>query len=227
MAATRVPRSDGERTVPWVSAALTVLAVAIFVTPGAASLLQYDRTAIGRGELWRLLTGHWTHYNLDQLLWNALAFGFLGAVCERDDRPRFLVCLAAAVALVPLAVWTLAPRVIFYQGLSGLDSALFALLATAVIREKVAERAWAWVAAGGAVFLAFLGKVSYEVFTGGTVFVDSAAAGMVPLPLVHVVGAALGIAAAVVPTRAAGRPAGVRARDIACPGRGSELPSGI
>ena len=53
----------------------------------------------------------------------------------------------------------------------------------------------AWAALAAAAFLAFLCKVAYELATGATFFVDSRAAGMVPLPLVHVVGAAAGLAA--------------------------------
>ena len=40
--------------------------------------LQYDRTAILQGEIWRLITGHWTHFPGDHLLWCVLVFAVMG-----------------------------------------------------------------------------------------------------------------------------------------------------
>ncbi|MHB8901752.1 MAG: hypothetical protein ACYC6Y_23600, partial [Thermoguttaceae bacterium] len=52
------------------------------------------------------------------------------------------------------------------------------------------DRLWAWACV---VMLAgFVGKVGFELASGGTLFVDSQASGMLPVPLVHVVGGILG-----------------------------------
>jgi hypothetical protein len=47
-----------------------------------------------------------------------------------------------------------------------------------------------------AVFVAagFAAKVAFEMVTGGTLFVDSTAAGMTPVPLAHIVGGLVGLA---------------------------------
>ena len=47
---------------------------------------------------------------------------------------------------------------------------------------------------------AFLGKVGYETATGTTLFVDSHAAGFIPLAIAHLVGGCAGVAATMVPT---------------------------
>jgi hypothetical protein len=96
------------------------------------------------------------------------------------------------VGAISIAVLFLLPEMGIYRGLSGLDSAFFSLLAVTILRQKLSERNWLWVGIVGLVFLGFLGKTAYELATGLTLFVDSHAAGMVPVPLAHVAGAAVG-----------------------------------
>lgn len=85
------------------------------------------------------------------------------------------------------------PQLLWYRGLSGLDSALFALLLTTLTGEEIHAKRWTWVV-GLAVFaVAFVAKVGYEWMTGLTLFVGSFSSSVVPIPLVHVVGAAVGL----------------------------------
>ena len=163
------------------------------LVPGASAALEFDRGAAASGQWWRVLTGHLAHFGWSHFLWDALAFAFLGTLCERDGRTRFLACLALAGVAIPLCVGAAHPEIRTYRGLSGLDSALFSLLAATIVREKIVVKQPAWAFAAGAVFLAFLAKVAYEAATGMTFFVDSAAAGMIPLPIAHVAGAAAGL----------------------------------
>lgn len=187
-------RSDGRRAgrLPGASLLLAALALGVFLMPGAAELLQYDRAAVAAGELWRLATCHWTHWDAGHLLWDMVVFALLGVVCEGRSRRRLWIALVLAALLVPAAVWLCLPDMEHYRGLSGLDSALFALLAAEVLREKLREGKPLWALAVAAAALAFAGKISWELATGTAVFVDSAAAGMVPVPLAHLVGAACG-----------------------------------
>jgi hypothetical protein len=97
--------------------------------------------------------------------------------------------------LIPLALWCIWPAMSTYRGLSGIDSALFALLAAINVKRAQAARQWWWVGALGLVCLAFAGKVTYELVTGDTLFVDSHAAQMTPVPLAHGIGAAAGVVA--------------------------------
>src|SRR5262245_5016247 len=39
------------------------LCILLAVVPALSTVLQFDRTAILGGEVWRLATGHWTHWN--------------------------------------------------------------------------------------------------------------------------------------------------------------------
>lgn len=170
---------------PLASLLLFLFALAGFAFGGR---LELDRAAVARGEVWRLVTGHWAHWTLDHLLWDSLAFLALAAFCEvRISRRRLLVTVLGSALAVSAGVWLALPEIGRYRGLSGIDSALFVLLAVSLLR---ATRNLV----GGlalAAFAAFLGKSAWEVWTGSTLF--TAAGAFVPVPLAHLIGGAWGL----------------------------------
>ena len=177
--------------------ALTLLlsaAAVLVMACGLSSALQYDRAAVAAGEGWRLVTAHWTHWNFDHAAWDVVALLALGAVCERRDRRRFVATLAASIAAVGAGLWLLLPDMPTYRGLSGVDSALAGLLAASLLRESVAERRWSRAVIVVVVAGGFVVKTEIEMHAGSSLFVDSGAAGFVPVPLAHVLGAAAGVA---------------------------------
>jgi rhomboid family GlyGly-CTERM serine protease len=155
---------------------LTLLAVAAALLPGSSLELQRG------GPVWRIVTCHFTHFTYEQLAWDALVFLVLGIACARRNRGAFQATLLASILVVPIAVLTFAPEVTTYRGLSGIDSALFALLLTMEWR-----RSWlvALCAAGFAM------KLIFEMTTGATVFVSGAAFAVVPVA--HLAGAVVGL----------------------------------
>ena len=179
---------------PVVSLALVAVATMAMPLESLVAWLQYDRAAVEAGQLWRLLTCQLAHWSWDHLFWDAAALLFLGWILERDDRRVLLCCIGLSAVLIPLVVHLGLPELATYRGLSGLDSAVFVLLAVTLFRKCRAEgdRLWAWGCV--AMLLAFAVKVGYEVVSGGALFVDSDAAGMLPVPLVHVVGGVVGLA---------------------------------
>lgn len=181
------------RRLPCASLFLSAAAVLVFVLPYATTWLQYDRLAIAAGEIWRLVSSHWTHVSGDHLFWDVLTFLVLGTLCERMSRMRFWACVLGSTVLIPVALWITIPQLETYRGLSGIDSALYVLLAVMLLKDEVRDRRWGWVMALSGVFLAFIGKVGYEMATGGTIFVDSGASHMVPVPLAHCIGATVGM----------------------------------
>ena len=143
----------------------------------AAALLDGSLLELQRGgEVWRIVTCHFTHFTYEQLAWDALALTCLGVACERRNRGAYHATLLASVLLIPLAVLVFDPRIETYRGLSGIDSALFALLV-------VSTRNWFL----GVLFAA---KIAFEVLTGGAVFVGD----IEVVPIAHVAGALIGAA---------------------------------
>lgn len=188
-------RTTTDPTALWLpSVSLILVAAALAVMPfdTLASWLQYDRVAVDGGQLWRLLTCQFTHWSWDHLFWDAAALVFLGWVLEREERRSLLVCLGLSAVLIPAVVHFGLPELATYRGLSGIDSALFVLLAVTLLRKCYADgdRLWTWACV--AMLVGFTAKIGFELISGGTLFVDSEAAQMLPVPLVHVVGGLLG-----------------------------------
>jgi len=184
------------RRLPGASLLLVTIAAAVSLLPGVAECLQYDRLAVAQGALWRLVTSHFVHWSGEHLFWDVLALGLLGWMCERESAGWFLACVAVSAALIPLILWIAEPQMMTYRGLSGIDSALFAMLAVRIGQRAVTDKDRLRLGLTGVVAVGFAAKVAYELVTGDTLFVDSSAAGMTPMPLAHVVGGLVGMGCA-------------------------------
>ena len=84
-----------------------------------------------------------------------------------------------------VARWVLRRDVQTSRGLSGIDLALFVLLAVSILRESRSSQRTFSAAAAAAFLCGFAAKTGYESLTAQTMFVDSTAADMVPIPLRH------------------------------------------
>lgn len=178
------------RRLPVLTLILAAAALAAHAIPGATEFLQFDRAALARGEAWRWLTAHLTHFGANHLAWDVGALLALGWSCETHSRRRFAAAvILSAVAITP-AVWTWQPQFAVYRGLSGIDSALFALLATSLLqRASHLEKL-----TGAAALLAIAAKCLVELATHTTLFADGV--GYAPVPLAHAIGLLAGVAAA-------------------------------
>ncbi len=178
----------------YASPLLTLFAAAIYLVPGADMALRYVGE-ISASDSWRFLTSHWVHWSFEHLVWSGGAFLVLGWVCEGRGRIRFLATTVAAALAIPVALRLWQPGLEAYGGLSGIDSALFGLLCTQEIRKHWIRRDWRWLSLPTIFFGGFLVKLAYEYSTLEAIFVSHTDA-MVPVPLAHLVGAAVGVIAA-------------------------------
>ena len=177
-----------------VSGFATLPAVLLWCWRDATEWAVYDRGRIAGGELWRLITGHWTHWTSQHLGWDVLAFAVLLPLCWIASRRRTCWTLASACVLIPAVIFAALPQLVEYRGLSGLDSALFVMLATTLLRREWNARAWPSTAVFAIALVGFAVKLGFELSTGQAVFVESN--GFVPVPLAHIVGGLCGVAAA-------------------------------
>src|SRR4051812_23307351 len=125
---------------PFGTALLAFVALGIYRVPEAAAIFEYSRTGMARCELWRLLTGHFTHFGLDHLRWDLAVFCAFGALAEFNNRRSFLITLGSASIAITIAVAVFQPEIECYRGLSGLDSALYGLIMIGELLEGWAER---------------------------------------------------------------------------------------
>jgi rhomboid family GlyGly-CTERM serine protease len=181
------------RRFPSASLLLSLAAVLLYFAPGGAEWFQWDRSR--PDELWRWVTAHWTHWSADHLCWDVIAFLLLGAACEMRDRRRFLVTILLSALLITPAVWLFNPSIEAYRGLSGIDSALFGLLAASMAREQISAKLWGAVATLALLIAGFVAKIGFETHSGTAMFVNSAEADFVPVPLAHVIGFVVGLIA--------------------------------
>ncbi|HEX6810481.1 MAG TPA: rhombosortase [Planctomycetota bacterium] len=192
------------------TAALAAFA-AVAAWPPLAGALVLERSRLS-AEPWRLLTGHWTHWSADHLIWNVLVFGALGALMELRSRARFLACIVVSALAISAALVVLQPQVAHYRGLSGIDSALFAAVVVALLHDALAAGRWRTASCLVLAFAGLLAKIVFESTTGRLLFVDAAA--FTSVPLVHAVGAMVGVVIALVPVPGRARAAAqARERD--------------
>jgi len=179
-----------------VPAAALAAAVAVQAWPAALDALQYSRSAVAAGQLWRVWTGSFVHFS-----WLHLAAdgGALAALCcvaaWRRVRVGWLIGLSAAV--VGAAVHLGAGDIDVYRGLSGVNCALLAMLlldgaATGGvgIRMLSARRAL-WPALLALMFV----RAAFETATGRPLLPTSLSDGVAVVGIAHLAGLALGCAA--------------------------------
>jgi rhomboid family GlyGly-CTERM serine protease len=177
----------------WLTLTLLMAAVVMSLMPGTVEVFEFNREAILNGQLWRVVTGNFVHWNTDHLIWDALMFGVLGAAIERRHRGALAIA-ALVTAIAVSATVSFATSLTTYRGLSGIDSALFVMLAAWYLADGLKSRRTLLVSISAVFLLGFIAKICYEIATGHTYFVDSSAAAFIPLPQVHLAGAAIGLA---------------------------------
>lgn len=167
-----------------VTVVVCVLAAVALTWSGSDAL---SWTGFG-GPWWSILTGHLTHWTFEQLAWDAIVFAGLAVACLRQQaaaprtRLAFHATLLASAVIVPVAVTLASPQITEYRGLSGIDSALFALLLVQT-RSRLALP----------LAVGFVAKLTYEQWTGGTVFASSLGNDVVSVPVAHAAGACVGV----------------------------------
>ena len=129
-------RHGGSALLPWRSLLLAAAAVAVYLVYGAAPTeWVFDRSAIGQGEWWRLITAHWVHGDLAHASWDIAALLLFGVVFEERLRWRLPLVLLVASLGVDAWLWWELPALHYYCGLSGILNAVLALGLLGLWRE--------------------------------------------------------------------------------------------
>ena len=177
------------RPLPVTTLATVGLAILVYLVPVLQPLLVLGRDAVAAGQLWRIATGNLVHFSVSHLVYDLIAVGMTGAMLERDGHRLSGVVVASSIA-IGLAVLLFAPGVAIYGGLSGVAYTLVVLATLHRLSATARERA---VAATVLVLAAV--KLGWEIRSGAFLFVGGSSAGFVPVPLTHLTGALVGVAA--------------------------------
>ena len=182
---------------PYLSMLMTTFALILFTFNDPGSSLQYDRTAIASGELWRIITGHWVHWSFDHFLWCVITFVALGAICERQNRPGFILSVSLSAIIIPVICWFADPAMHFYRGLSGLCSTIFVVAFIQMVQKAVSDKDLLGVILPTLAGCFFIAKTLFEFITGQALFVQSTTL-FTPVPVAHLAGALAGVIIAIV-----------------------------
>ena len=120
---------------------------------------RYERSAIGGGELWRLLTGHLAHLGMAHLLMNAAGLVLVWVLVGRAvSQIHYLLVALLLIAIIDGGFWLFDPDLRWYVGLSGL---LHGLLVYGLVVDWRAARL-----EHGLLLAAILVKLIYEQVAG-------------------------------------------------------------
>ncbi|MCU0709349.1 MAG: rhomboid family intramembrane serine protease [Pirellula sp.] len=139
----------------------------------------------------RILGCNWLHWSVAHLFWDLIMFYVIGSLCERVSRTGFLLVVALSGLIIPITVMLSSPEIGSYRGLSGIDTALYALLGTLWLKDAVRERDREAALLSGGLLAAMALKNFYEVLSQQTLFVADGS--FTPVPIAHWVGGAVGV----------------------------------
>jgi rhomboid family GlyGly-CTERM serine protease len=153
------------------------------ISPELSSLLIFDRSAVVRGEVWRILTCHFVHFSSTHLAYNLFTFGLAGYVIEKKNYPHFgRLCLWLALA-ISIALFTLKPNMNYYGGLSGIACGALYYCALMGIKES---RPWKTICFLIVLFLPI--KIAVEIYINVSVLPHWEHQSFVPMQTSHIVG---------------------------------------
>ena len=158
----------------------------------------------------RILGCNWLHWSVDHLCWDLFMFYLIGSICEHRNRLAFLAVTLVSGLAIPVTVMFLSPELGSYRGLSGIDTALFALLGTNWLWDAVRDRDMAAILVSSGLLAAMVLKIAYELTSQKLLFVTDGT--FTPAPTAHSIGALIGgviaivVASKALPCRIASNP---------------------
>jgi rhomboid family GlyGly-CTERM serine protease len=144
----------------WAPGLAVSIAVLIALTGDwGRELFRYDRLAIGGGELWRLISGHFVHLGWSHFALNAVGLVLISfLVAARFSAIQWLLITLLIIVGIDLGFWVLEPQLAWYVGLSGV---LHGLLAAGVASGMRDGQSDSWIIGGLLVI-----KLIYEQLVG-------------------------------------------------------------
>ncbi|MCU7796989.1 MAG: rhombosortase [Candidatus Thiodiazotropha sp. (ex Semelilucina semeliformis)] len=187
----KIWESRGGLLLPWRTLFLTTLALAGYLILGAApEAWVFDRAAIGNGEVWRLVTGHWVHSDFEHALWDISALVLLGVLFEKYLRGHLLLALGIGTLGVDIWLWWIDTGLHYYCGLSGILNTLLVVGLVQLWRDTRHPLVWF-------IGMSAIAKILLEIGSGQALLTQTL---WPSVPEVHAVGFLTGVMLAIVIT---------------------------
>jgi len=165
---------------------LVLVSILISVSPYLTELFQYDLSAVGQAQFWRLFTGHFTHWNFEHLFWDVLMFAVFGCWCYKENKKAYWGIVLGVPVITSIAIMCLRPEMFYYRGLSGIDTGLFAFTALIILKKARMKHDKLILALSLLMLVLVTGKTVFELITHAAIFV--APEGFIPAPMAHFIG---------------------------------------
>jgi rhomboid family GlyGly-CTERM serine protease len=175
------------KQMPWCSISLAIGCISVMLIPSLAEWFIYDRTAIVRGELWRILTAHTVHYSASHLVNNMLILMPAAILTEARSRKDLMLVLGFSAVAIGLAVMSFEPGISRYAGVSGVALALLTYIALGGMSVK-----GRWRTVCMLILAVIVVKLAAESLFGWHWIDWQREAGFVPVTIAHLTGAASG-----------------------------------
>lgn len=155
----KTPLNNQEKTVLLAASALFVIAIILMQWFHLKPLLQFDRLLINQGEIWRIFTGNFIHYNFKHMWMNlaGLAVGMY-LLAFRYSLFYWFIIICFSSLMVGAGLYIFDTQLMHYVGLSG---ALHGMLVVGALVETTYNKST------GLLLLVFISsKLLYEQFFG-------------------------------------------------------------
>ena len=180
----RIRKIRDVAALPRAGPALLILLLIVFLTPALQTLFVYDRAAILRGEIWRVVTGSLVHFSGRHFVLDFCAIALAGAIMQRRGYQHFGWLCGLASLAVGLSLILFQPQIEVYGGASGIATAAVMFLALNGTLEGGAWRCLCRIAV-----ILILVKIASEFATGRSYVMETQGSGLVLCPISHLAGA--------------------------------------
>ena len=164
--------------IPFITLSISILMSVLFIFYGGApeSFAWYANAEWN--QLWRLLSAHFVHSDIEHCFWNVGAFIILGTIIEQHSKRSLLLAIGTGLLAVNgylLTYYTLNA----YVGLSGVLNAVLIVAVFQLCQNPVYRSAAIWT-----LILSMI-KIMVELYSGTSVFTSIS---WVAVPQAHLAG---------------------------------------
>ncbi|PID73569.1 MAG: rhombosortase [Desulfobacterales bacterium] len=153
------------------------------IFPELESAFIFDRSALIRGEFWRIFTCHFVHFSNTHLTYNLITFGIAGYVFEKKNYSYFFLLLLCLAFSISISLLTLKPNMRYYGGLSGVVCGVLYYCALMGIKET---RPWQTICFLTVLFLPI--KIAVEIYNSASVLPYFGNQSFIPMQTSHIAG---------------------------------------
>ena len=120
-----------------IALSLTMLLLLAIETSGG-NWFEYQRTAILEGQVWRLVSGHFTHINLSHLLLNLAGLALIWVLgLGRLSPMRLVMAILVCCVSISCALLVFNTDLTWYRGFSGVLHGQFAVVAAQYLKDHI------------------------------------------------------------------------------------------